>query len=242
MVYLTVAVGSDTITELVVRPNDIHPVKPFNVEFTAILSMPVVLFAYTCQVNVFAIYDELQERRPRKMLKVGGYAMLLCLSIYSIVGMLGYTRFGDETKGDILTNYDFKSSPILIKGTFITMGVAITTAFPLNVFPLRTSLNLMVFGVPQLQSNVAHLTETLLIVVSMLLAAIYIPGIDIVFSLLGSTASSLLCFIFPAYLAYCAGTHRTSRAVCVGMVLLALLGLFIGILGTWCTISERILK
>ena len=49
--------------------------------------------------------------------------MLLCLSIYSIVGMLGYTRFGDETKGDILTNYDFKSSPILIKGTFITMGV-----------------------------------------------------------------------------------------------------------------------
>ena len=37
MVYLTVAVGSDTITELVVRPNDIHPVKPFNVEFTAIL-------------------------------------------------------------------------------------------------------------------------------------------------------------------------------------------------------------
>ena len=67
-------------------------------------------------------------------------------------------------------------------------------------------------------------------------------GIDIVFSLLGSTASSLLCFIFPAYLAYCAGTHRTSRAVCVGMVLLALLGLFIGILGTWCTISERILK
>ena len=35
----------------------------------------------------------------------------------------------------------------------------------------------MVFGVPQLQSNVAHLTETLLIVVSMLLAAIYIPGV-----------------------------------------------------------------
>ena len=41
-----------------------------------VCSMPVVLFAYTCQVNVFAIYDELQERRPRKMLKVGGFVPL----------------------------------------------------------------------------------------------------------------------------------------------------------------------
>mmetsp|Transcript_92929 Transcript_92929/g.161029 ORF Transcript_92929/g.161029 Transcript_92929/m.161029 type:complete len:473 (-) Transcript_92929:1485-2903(-) len=242
MLYLMVAISEDTIHQFMVAPKSLEPVKAVSLGWTTILSMPVVLFAYTCQVNVFAIYDELEEREPRKMLKVGGYAMLLCLVVYSIVGIFGYARWGSQTHGDILTNYDFATSPVLIKGTFVTMGLAITMAFPLNIFPMRPSLNLMLVGKPQLETTAAHIIETLLIAISILLLALFVPGIDIVFSLLGSTASSLLCFIFPSYLAYCAGTGEGSILVSLGMVLLVLMGLGIGILGTWVTITEHILK
>jgi len=241
MLYLTLTIGSDGVRHLATTTNAWEHVRPIRLSSSTLLSMPVVLFAYSCQVNVFAIYDELEIQRPRQMLKVASLAMVLCLTVYCTVGFMGYARFGAATKGDILTNYDFAHSPVMVRGMFFAMAVTITAAFPLNVFPLRTSLNLMCLGVPQLERTWAHIAETLCIVVSMLLAALFVPGVDIVFALLGSLDCSLLCFVLPAYLGYCAGSHKGSPLVLAGMVLLALSGIAIAILGTYCTVTERIL-
>eukprot|EP00667_Euglena_gracilis_P008328 EG_transcript_8425 len=230
MLYLTFAITYHALSQ-----GSIHPdVEYFTVRWDALASMPIVLFAYTCQVNVFAIYDELVPQTPHGMQRVTLGAVGFCFLIYCLVGISGYCEFGPSTMGNILSNYDLQHSPV-IQLAYVAMAIAITMGFPLVMYPLRTSLALMLFNQPQLEWP-AHLGGTLILSALILLAAIYLPGINVVFQLLGSTTSSLLCFIIPAILAWKVELHRLSWAHRLGIAGTFGLGCFIGVLGTAITV------
>eukprot|EP01006_Ploeotia_vitrea_P013939 TRINITY_DN36678_c0_g1_i1.p1 TRINITY_DN36678_c0_g1~~TRINITY_DN36678_c0_g1_i1.p1 ORF type:complete len:448 (-),score=11.24 TRINITY_DN36678_c0_g1_i1:108-1451(-) len=200
-------------------------------------SLPIMLFSYTCQVNVFQIYDELDKRTPEKMSLLTCGSVAISFSIYLFMGFFGYLAFGNATQGNILNNFSFWNSDVMVMLVFVAITIAILVAFPLVIYPLRTSFCVMLVGEPEMQSLSKHFSLTLVLSSSTLVAALFVPGINIVFQFLGSLTSSLLCFLFPSYLAFVAGVTRDSWLHTLGATVLAVFGVCIAVGGTAITIA-----
>ena len=50
--------------------------------FSIVEAAPIVMFAFTCQVNVFSIYDELEKQSEKRMGKVTNGAITTCFIVY----------------------------------------------------------------------------------------------------------------------------------------------------------------
>jgi amino acid permease len=114
----------------------------------------VILFAFTCQVNVPSLYDELQTRTPETMSAVSVRACFLALTFYVLIGMSGYANFPHTTQGNILNNYCLldpgKSAlsadpPNVILPAFGCLALTVLMAYPINVFPTRTAIEMMCY-------------------------------------------------------------------------------------------------
>ncbi|GAB5354845.1 hypothetical protein AAMO2058_000154300 [Amorphochlora amoebiformis] len=135
----------------------------------ALLALPVMIFAYTCQTNVFSVYHALARPSARRMQKVSYRAVGICFTIYFLMGVAGYLNFGPQTRPNILQNYISISPPtteaaILIPiklsaptafdhlantlMAFASVAVVVTVlvAFPLVIFPCRFTMGVLVFG------------------------------------------------------------------------------------------------
>jgi len=222
-----------------------------------LIAIPTIMFAYTCQVNVFSIYQELDKPTARRINKVGSRSCALSCCLYALIGVFGFLRFTDlkydwdVTDGNILNNYmlgpphghkhctvdncwDSTSLDQLLKTPAILIGEAAITltillAFPLNVFPCRYTIEMMLFAHHTKQQHSAtekdaaelgspgqeallgksdgrrswsewcrHFFLTLGIVGLAMVLAMFVPDIQVVFSLLGSTTSAFVCYIVPA--------------------------------------------
>ena len=112
--------------------------------FSIVQAAPIIMFAFTCQVNVFSIYDELERASPRRMGKVTNQAILTCLLVYLGMGVFGYLQFGSATQGNVLQNCFPTQNPMVIV-SFAAITLTIVMAFPLVVFPCRYTVDVMFF-------------------------------------------------------------------------------------------------
>eukprot|EP00518_Triparma_eleuthera_P012505 CAMPEP_0182473796 /NCGR_PEP_ID=MMETSP1319-20130603/24570_1 /TAXON_ID=172717 /ORGANISM="Bolidomonas pacifica, Strain RCC208" /LENGTH=421 /DNA_ID=CAMNT_0024674631 /DNA_START=110 /DNA_END=1372 /DNA_ORIENTATION=+ len=105
---------------------------------------PIIMFAFTCQVNVFSIYDELSSRSRRKMDRVGRNAVALCVAAYAMMGTFGSLDFGEDTSPNVLQNYCVGKThdPVMVVAS-VGIVVTIVMAFPLNVFPTRYTIEVI---------------------------------------------------------------------------------------------------
>jgi amino acid permease len=179
-------------------------------------SVSIIMFAFTCQVNVPEVYHELRARSPARMRRVAASALTIALVLYVLIGLGAYAEFGAATRADVLKNYDVWSAdgrdrPML--PSYALMGLTIVVAYPFNVFPARQTLEgalAAALGTTagahaearRAPSGTAtHVGLTVLITGGALLVALFVPGINVVFQLLGGTASALVCFCVPGMLA-----------------------------------------
>lgn len=105
-------------------------------------STPLVMFAFTCQMNVYDVYRELTGPSEAKMMRVSWLGMFgICLMVYAAMGIFGYLDFLGTVKGNILVNlqYDVGDNAI-ITCSFVSIALTIVAAFPLVVFPCRESI------------------------------------------------------------------------------------------------------
>lgn len=118
---------------------------------------PIFFFAYSCQVNVAQIYDELpgprvvgvtsptesetDGRRLRSMSWVTWVAIGLCTTLYGSISYVTLMDFGDQVEPNILSCYRLSGRESgLLHLAFLAMALAVIMAFPLNVFPARVSI------------------------------------------------------------------------------------------------------
>jgi amino acid permease len=102
------------------------------------------MFAFTCQVNVFSIYEELERKGERRMKRVSNGAVTVCFIAYLLMGTMGYLDFGPNTQSNILKNYCVRKNPSpLIIASFICITITIIMAFPLNIFPMRYTVEVI---------------------------------------------------------------------------------------------------
>jgi len=107
-----------------------------------VTALPLVMFAFTCQVNVYDIYRELKHPSEAKMMRISWLGMFgICLVVYASMGIFGYLDFLGTVQGNILVNlrYDVGHSAI-ISTAFVAITLTIVSAYPLVVFPCRESI------------------------------------------------------------------------------------------------------
>ena len=119
---------------------------------------PVILFAFSCQVNVCAIFLELPAAihevendalssstyvlyHPSKvplLQRVSCWAVALCTVLYAGMGWTAVANFGaSHVAPNILQNYNLRDG--LMQVAAAGMALAVLAAFPLNIFPSRVT-------------------------------------------------------------------------------------------------------
>ena len=225
--------------------------KLVNPTLDAISASAIFLFAFTCQVNVPSLYDALQRKTPAEMSAVSKRAVLVCAVFYLFVGLTGYFDFPDSTEGNLLNNYCLldpgKTSlttskpPRVILAAFFAISLTITMAYPINVYPTRYTLDLMVFRnwPAEKHRRKRHIFLTLLIATVTLIPALVKVDISVVFELSAGTTSAYVCYCIPAACAWrlrerVPQTRTKFGRLCV--VFLFVFGVVVGVLSTTTTI------
>ena len=72
---------------------------------TTLKTLPVFIFCFTCQQNIFTIVQEIRQRSQKRINSVILLTMITAFALYLTVAIDGYLSFGDKVKGDILLNY-----------------------------------------------------------------------------------------------------------------------------------------
>eukprot|EP00474_Spongospora_subterranea_P002232 CRZ02690.1 hypothetical protein [Spongospora subterranea] len=193
-------------------------------------ALSIIMFAFTCQVNVFSIYTELQRPSIRRIRKVVRRSTSITSVFYLLVGLFGFLKNLDQTSPDILYNYNLLQQPI-IGVAQVAMGVTLALAFPFNIYPCRFTIEMSLFPDAK-PSRVRFHFLTFAIVYLSLLVAIFAPSLDKVFSLLGSTTSSVVSFILPALFYLHIFPGRWSRRDRIGALTLLISGCLLCVIGT----------
>eukprot|EP00977_Amphora_coffeiformis_P021530 scaffold9441_cov167-Amphora_coffeaeformis.AAC.9 len=175
--------------------------------------------AMACQHSAFIVSGSLEDRTPERWSRVTfrsiGIAWLLC----TIMGTTGYLGFEEETKGDILNNFDDDSKTA--NGGRILLAITMFFTFPMEMFVARHVIVQLFLGgdldgpTPNGWFN-RRVIVTLCLYLTTLIPALIIDDLGPVLSLTGSLGASCLSYIatgmvylgingedFLAYLADC---------------------------------------
>ncbi|KAA6420194.1 MAG: hypothetical protein FRX49_09857 [Trebouxia sp. A1-2] len=185
----------------------------------ALVAFPVVAYGFTTHHFIFVIYSSLKSPSVKRMTLVAQKAMFLCTLVYITVGVCGYTAFKDRTAGDVLRNFGARGVTG-IRGAYerlikVGYGLSILGTVPLVVLPFQDSLGPLLAawmqpwsrsadkkeGVDDSMGKGTHLQEqfiTTAVLGTALIAAVFLPNVEFIFGLAGSTASVLIAYILPA--------------------------------------------
>jgi len=192
---------------------------------------------------------------------------MLCLICYALIGAAGYANFPQNVHANVLSNYKLDEvHSRLMAPSYCAILLTVLMAYPLNIFPCRYTVDVILqrfiafwrgeippASPPSTRyaddANLVYSTMsakrrvvlTIVIAGLSLLIALFVPGINIVFQLLGGTASAFVCFILPAAFAWHYNLPEVrsigGKASCASLFLV---GITISILSTAVTISEML--
>ena len=147
--------GGDGNTQQIYHPDKsmLWPDSFWNI----IKACPIIIFAFSCQINVCAIYEELTpmnathdntmsmlKSKQSAMKRITRNSVLLCLLLYICIGIFGFLDFGHDISDNILNNYCIQNTHdplIIVPSAFF--AVAIVIAFPFNILPARVTMKLI---------------------------------------------------------------------------------------------------
>lgn len=120
-------------------------IRPAHGSWLSVLqACPIFFYAFSCQVNVAQIYEELPgangEDKIRKMGWVTWSAVGICGMLYASISIVTLMDFGKHVTPNILSSYDLDGAGPLLHIAFLAMALAVVMAFPLNIFPARVSV------------------------------------------------------------------------------------------------------
>ncbi|CAK9027945.1 unnamed protein product [Durusdinium trenchii] len=128
--------------------------------------LPVLIFAYTCNMNVPIFYGELRAQtyesfdskfnsKREKMMFAMYFSSLLCCVEYLLVAVFGYLAFRRHTAPDILTNLHeerFAAAPYVKVGYSLVMF----TSYPVMCFSCVASLHRLFWEFPSMFGDDDH--------------------------------------------------------------------------------------
>ncbi|OBT70516.1 hypothetical protein VE03_00359 [Pseudogymnoascus sp. 23342-1-I1] len=196
---------------------------------SALSSLPVIVFAYTCHQNMFSIVNEIKDNSPRTIKSVIGASIGSACSTYIIVAITGYLSFGNRVAGNIVGMYVPNVASTIAKAAIV---VLVIFSFPLQVHPCRASIVAVLkwrparwtksretsvspsraapllpgatghSGRAEVIGDVKFAAITTVIVVLSYIVAMSVSSLDTVLSYVGATGSTSISFILPGIFYY----------------------------------------
>ena len=185
-------------------------------------AIPSVFLAFLFQYNVFPIYLSLKEKNLDSMMKATKIGVGYSLSIFLIVGIIGFLLYGlnmNETLLECLSQdmTKFRNISGFIKFLIIIISISFVTtcltSFPILFLSLRENfINSIIFCIKNIghknnntnaNTNIKYISErgliiiTIVLYVVIILMAIILPKLKIIFSIVGATAGTFIAFILP---------------------------------------------
>lgn len=168
---------------------------------------------------------------------IDNFLFFFCLFDFHFFFTPQYVSFGSEVSPDILLSYDPSSIGAAVGR--ICISFTVTTAFPINIFPARLALGSLITGKDQL-SNLLFYSITFGLFSFCLVVALFVPGINVVFGVIGSLLAVWLIFIFPSLFAWKTRDEKSFHTILA--IVFMIFGVFIGISGTTITIYNIVHK
>eukprot|EP00442_Polarella_glacialis_P052463 CAMPEP_0115058988 /NCGR_PEP_ID=MMETSP0227-20121206/6660_1 /TAXON_ID=89957 /ORGANISM="Polarella glacialis, Strain CCMP 1383" /LENGTH=588 /DNA_ID=CAMNT_0002444045 /DNA_START=50 /DNA_END=1816 /DNA_ORIENTATION=+ len=203
--------------------------------------LSLAIFAFCCQPNVPAIYNELERKSHKRMNKVSIGSMMLCCTVYLFMGVTGFLAFGEGTLGNVLQNLQpmVCQNDWVVRSGVACMAFAVTMAFPLNIFPIRFTVESALFyNRPHLNTRAMRTGIAVTAVSCSLVSAIVLPQINLIFELIGATTGSFVCFIGPGLLFCRLVPGHTFSSHKLKAVLLIVVGVIFLLLGTYSSVLD----
>ncbi|CAH9092095.1 unnamed protein product [Cuscuta epithymum] len=211
--------------------------------------IPIMSNAYVCHFNVLPIYNELEERSPEKMYRVGRVTTVICVLVYVSTAVSGYLLFGKETESDVLTNFDKDLGiPFSAALTYIVrMGYVfhLILVFPVIHFSLRQAVDALFFKdyAPLTESRRRCLALTVVLLGLVYLSSTMVPNIWTVFKFTGATTAVSLGFTFPSLIALQLSKEgnrlsKGERKLCWLMLVLSIMVSILGVCGNVYSIEK----
>ncbi|XP_029598717.1 sodium-coupled neutral amino acid transporter 4 [Salmo trutta] len=183
------------------HPDDVEEMctpKYFVFNSQTAYTIPILAFSFVCHPEILPIYSELKDRSRRKMQNVSNLSILAMLVMYMFSALFGYLTFYENVEAELLHTftkvYTFDTMLLLVRLAVLT---AVTLTVPIVLFPIRSSINTMLFSQREF-SWVRHMLIAAFILLFNNLLVIFVPTIRDIFGFIGSSAATMLIFILPA--------------------------------------------
>jgi len=156
--------------------------------------LPVFVFSYTCHQNLFTIFNELNGNELKTNLTVVT-SNIVSFCTYTILGYCGYLTFADSVASNVVQNLPKNPATFVCR---IAVVLLVILSYPLQIHPCRGSVtNLVHRATDKLNPTILFIAITTTLCLTTFLVAFFLDNLTIVFSIIGATGSTTLCYILP---------------------------------------------
>ncbi|KAF4683200.1 Solute carrier 38 member [Perkinsus olseni] len=223
-------------------------VSPVNGWTSMMAAINTYTFAYCNQPNVPEIYIQVRDPTPRRFLPVVAWTIFICFSVYATIGVMCFFAFGMNLESSVIVNMGqyISQGDVMVCMAFALMCITVVGAFPLVVYPQRSSIVHAISSVVPPKTSFRRRVYGWIVVVLIIglsyAVAIALPDVNVMLGLVGSLTGSIVTFYSPAAFILKISkkpllTFDVEHIVCY--VLIAV-GTFAFVLGTYASVQSVI--
>jgi len=171
------------------------------VDFNTFKVLGVFINAYSCQMNMFPVVNELKNPTLKRLDVVSFSAIATAFVWYMIVAASGYAVYGAAVMPDVLQNFPATAATTTAR---LLSCLLVLCSYPLLVLPARTSLMALeaLFDPPDTAAGATTLhrrfwTDTAIFLLGSYAIAMITDDLGVVFSLIGATGATIITYILP---------------------------------------------
>jgi proton-coupled amino acid transporter len=123
-------------------------------------------------------------------------AMSFVVTLYTVIGLFGYLRFGDSAEANVIANLPAEEIPAQVAKSCISVAVFFTFMLQFYV-PCDITWRKISGKVPEKHHNVAQIILRTVLVIFITAIAAAVPKLDVIIALVGSVFFSILGLFIP---------------------------------------------
>lgn len=169
------------------------------------------VFTFTCHQNIFNVRAEIEHPTRKVMSKIIGLAIGTALFIYLFFGFIIYATYGDGVQNNVFMSFIDGKVKICV---FLFYIILLVFSYPLQIYPSRECLTewiMYALGVEPKEEKrkwIRIISAVLLIIATVSISLISQDIVKIQ-TLIGGTASTLMCNIIPVICIYLLDRKKT---------------------------------
>lgn len=162
-------------------------------------ALPVFVFAFTCQQNIFALCNETKDASEQRLDRVLQASYGLAVFMFAIVAFAAFATFGDLTNENVLKGYPATAS---VEITRVLFSLVAVFSYPLQAHPARASVLALLrmaegAGATKVDDGSRFRAVTGCFLALSYLLAITVESLGMVLAVVGATASTMMAYILP---------------------------------------------